>query len=162
MSSSKLSEKSSKKKKFLKSNLYPSFLVPLLKKKIFNLLIKKGKKSRIEKILKKIFVQFSLKTLHSGKVLAFAFLNTKPILEVRKVRKKRKVFQSPFPVKSSRQIGLAFRVILQSLRSLGTFKKSFLPELFSSALGKSQSVKTAINLHKLVLEHRMSTRYRWF
>jgi len=94
--------------------------------------------------------------------LVLAVNNVKPFIEVRSVRVKGRAFQVPFPIKLSRQVSLSIKQILKSAFSGKDIESRLAEELINSSLGKSASVKSTINLHKIAFQNRLSTNYRWF
>jgi small subunit ribosomal protein S7 len=134
----------------------------LILKKFILQLMKDGKKFKAEKILKNVLVKISLKGYSPVKVLTLAVNNVKPLVEVRNVRLKGKSFQVPFPIQLSRQISASFKTLLKSSAGKKNFEDSLVEELINSSFGKSQSVKTTLNLHKLAYQNRLFTNYRWF
>jgi small subunit ribosomal protein S7 len=150
-------------KKIINSNKQDltSFSTILLKKFVSQLM-KDGKKSKAEKILNNVLLKIFLKGFSPIKILTLAINNVKPLIEVRNVRLRRKSFQVPFPIQTSRQITIAIKTILNSVAGKNSFQDAFVDELINSSLNKSQSVKATISLHKLALQNRMFTHYRWF
>jgi len=140
------------------SNLFFSLLL----KKFVVQLMKDGKKSKAEKILNNVLIKISLKGYSPVKILTLAINNVKPLIEVRNVRLKRKSFQVPFPIHTSRQIRIAIKTILNSSTGKNSFEDSLVDELINSSLNKSQSVRATINIHKLAAQNRLFTHYRWF
>jgi len=141
-----------------KHNLSSQFL---LKKFLANL-TKKGKQIKAEKLLKRVFLSLFLKRFSPISTLVLAINNVKPLIEVRTVKVKGKSFQVPFPIRVERQIGLSIKILLKSVLKDKNFENRLAEELIASALGKSISVKSTANLHKLAFQNRISTNYRWF
>jgi|TARA_B110000971_G_scaffold216601_1_gene251887 small subunit ribosomal protein S7 len=140
------------------STLFFSFMF----KKFLSLLMKDGKKIKAEVILKKVFVRVSLQGFSPVNVLILAVNNIKPLLEVRNVRLKGRAHQVPFPILFPRQITSSFKTILSSFNGKRKFEDFLVDELINSSLGKSQSVKTTVNLHKLASQNRLFAHFRWF
>jgi len=140
------------------SVFFDSFLV----KKFISHLMKSGKKSKAEKILKNVFFKISLKGQSPINILTLAVNNVKPIIEIRNVRSKGKSFQVPFPITTSRQISTACKILLKSSITKKNFENSLVEELIQSANNQSQSVKTTNSIYKLAYKNRLFTRYRWF
>lgn len=131
-------------------------------KKFLSLLMKDGKKTKAEVILKKVFIRISLQGYSPVNVLTLAVNNIKPLLEVRNVRLKGKSYQVPFPILFPRQITSSLKMILGSFNGKRKFEDFLVDELINSSLGKSQSVKMTINLHKLASQNRLFAHFRWF
>ena len=125
-------------------------------------LMKDGKKSKAEKILKNVLVKISLKGYSPVQVITLAINNVKPLVEVRNVRLRGKSFQVPFPIRISRQIVSAFKIIIKCVKNKNNFENSLVEELIDSSLYKSSSVKATINMHKLAAQNRLFSNYRWF
>jgi small subunit ribosomal protein S7 len=140
------------------STLFFSFLF----KKIISRLMQDGKKFKAEIILKKVLIRISLQNYSPVNVLILATNNTKPLLEVRNVRIKGKAFQVPFPILLSRQITSSFRILLSSFDGKKKFEDFLVEEWINSSVGKSQSVKATVSLHKLASQNRLFARFRWF
>ena len=67
----------------------------------------KGKKTKAEKILKRLLNSLSSKRYHPHKTLYLALLNLRPLIELRQIKKRRKKFLVPFPLKKNRRLFLA-------------------------------------------------------
>jgi len=141
-----------------KSNISSQFIL----KKFLTNLTKKGKQIKAEKLLKRVFLSLFLKRFSPISTLVLAINNVKPFIEVRTVKVKGKSFQVPFPIRVERQIGLSIKILLKSVLKDKNFENRLAEELIASALGKSISVKSTANLHKLAFQNRISTNYRWF
>jgi len=141
-----------------KSNISSQFIL----KKFLTNLTKKGKQIKAEKLLKRVFLSLFLKRFSPISTLVLAINNVKPFIEVRTVKVKGKSFQVPFPIRLERQISLSIKIILKSALKDKNFEHRLTEELIGSALGKSSSVKSTINLHKMAFQNRLSTNYRWF
>lgn len=157
-SSAKMSTKVNQNLKNNDSKVAFSFFL----KKFVSLLMKDGKKFKAETILKKILLLIALRGFSPVSVLVLATNNVKPLLEVRNVRIKGKSYQVPFPLLPSRQITSSFRILLNSFNGKKRIEEFLVDELISSSTGKSQSVRTVANLHKLASQNRSFSHYRWF
>lgn len=149
-----------KNSKKLKNN--HSLFFSLILNKLVSLLMKNGKKIKAEKILKNVLVKISLKGYSPIQTLILALNNVKPIVEVRTIRLKRKSFQVPFPLQLSRQINTALKIILETTKGKKKIEDLLVEELINSSIGRSQSVKKTLSLHKLASQNRLFTHYRWF
>jgi ribosomal protein S7 len=136
--------------------------ISLILNKFTSLLMKKGKKSKAEKILKIVFIKIFLKGYSPKDTLFLAVLNVRPLLEVRNVHLRGKSFKVPFPLKTSRQLSIALKTILQSSNIKQKNEDSLVDEIISSALGQSQSVKLILTNHKIATQNRVFSHYRWF
>jgi small subunit ribosomal protein S7 len=130
--------------------------------KFLAFLTKKGKQTKAEKLLKKIFLNLFFKRFSPISTLILAINNVKPSIEVRSVRVKGKTFQVPFPIRLERQINLSIKTILKSALNGKNFEIKLIEELINSSLSRSISVKYTVNQHKLAFQNRLATNYRWF
>jgi len=131
-------------------------------KKIISHLMKDGKKFKAEIILKKVLTRISLQGYSPFNVLILATNNIKPLLEVRSVRIKGKAYQVPFPILLSRQITSSFRILLKSFNGKKQFEDFLVNEWINSSMGRSQSVKVTVSLHKTASQNRLFAHFRWF
>jgi len=136
--------------------------ISLILNKSISQLMKNGKKSKAERIFKKVFIKLFLKGFNPTDTLLLAVLNVKPVLEIRNIRLKGKSFQVPFPLNFSRQINLSLKTILQFSKTKQKIEDSIADEIISSSLGRSQSVKHTLSIHKLAAQNRIFSHYRWF
>jgi small subunit ribosomal protein S7 len=107
-------------------------------------------------------VKISLKGYSPIQTLILALNNVKPFVEVRTISIKGKSFQVPFPIQLSRQINAALKIILQTAKGKKKIEDLLVEELINSSIGRSQSVKKTLSLHKLASQNRLFTHYRWF
>lgn len=124
--------------------------------------MKKGKKAKIEKHFLKIQLKISNKSISSLQVITLAILNLKPLLELRKVKKKRKIFTVPFPVNISRQISLAIKLIKNNVKNKNFFEDTLVAELIDCFNNKGFCLKSIRQSHNLILRNRIYKHYRWF
>ena len=124
--------------------------------------MKDGKKFKAEIILKKALTRISLQGYSPVNVLILATNNIKPLLEVRSVRIKGKAYQVPFPILLSRQITSSFRILLKSFNGKKQFEDFLVNEWINSSMGRSQSVKVTVSLHKTASQNRLFAHFRWF
>ncbi len=134
----------------------------LILQKFTTQLMKSGKKSKAEKILKNVLVKISLKGYSPVQIITLAINNVRPLVEVRNIRLRGKSFQIPFPIRLSRQIVSAFKTIIKCAKNKNSFENSLVDELISSSLYQSASVKITIGAHKFASQNRLFTHYRWF
>jgi len=139
-----------------------SFSFSFLLQKFISHLMKDGKKFKAEKILKNVLIKISLKGYSPVTILTLAVNNIKPIIEIRNVKSKGKSFQVPFPIKTSRQISIAFKTILETSKGKKNFENALVDELIASSNNQGQSVKLTNSVYKLAYKNRLNTRYRWF
>jgi len=144
------------------SKLNDPNLTSLILKKFISHIMRDGKKSKVEKIFKKVLLYISLRRYNPIIVLVLAIINIMPLVEVRKVRRRGKSFQVPFPLKNSRQISKSVQILLNVAKNKKLFEKFLSEELIRSAFGLSKSIKTTIRLHSFAFRNRSSKNYRWF
>jgi len=146
----------------LNKKISSNILFSLILKRVTTLLMKAGKKTQAEKILKNILLKISLKGYSPQNIFVLAINNVKPLIEVRNIRVKGKSFQVPVPVSKSRQLNLAIKTILKSSSGKKDIENTLVEELINSSLNKSLSVKTTVSLYKLASRNRLFSHYRWF
>jgi small subunit ribosomal protein S7 len=134
----------------------------LLINKFISIFMKKGKKAKIEKHFLKIQLKISNKNISPLQVITLAILNLKPLLELRKVKKKRKNFTVPFPVNIHRQISLAIKLIKNNVKNKFFFEDTLAEELIDCFNNKGFCLKNIRQSHKLILRNRIYKHYRWF
>jgi len=121
-----------------------------------------GKKVKSEQILKKILVNIALQGYAPSSILVLAINNVKPLVTVRTVRRKRKIFKVPFPLKQSRQITKSIQTLVKVSQTKRFFSRGLGDEVLASALGKSRSIKVTLRMHKFAFQNRAFSNYRWF
>ncbi len=124
--------------------------------------MKKGKKAKIEKHFFKLQLKILNKDISSLQVLTLAILNLKPLLELRKVKKKRKNFTVPFPINTRRQISLAIKLIKNNIKNKNFFVNILAEELIDCCNNKGFCIKNMRQSHELILRNRIYKHYRWF
>ncbi len=134
----------------------------LLINKFISIFTKKGKKAKIEKHFLKIQLKISNKNISSLQILTLAILNLKPLLELRKVKKKRKNFTVPFPINTFRQISFAIKLIKKSIKNKRFFQDTLANELIDCCNNKGFCLKNMKKFHELILRNRIYKHYRWF
>jgi small subunit ribosomal protein S7 len=138
------------------------FLSSFIIKKFISQIMKDGKKFKSEKILKKILVKISLKSYSPANTLVLAINNVKPVVDVRSIRRKGKIFQVPVPLKNSRQITKSIQTLLRVSKNKIFFDTFLADELINSMLGRSRSLKITLRLHKYAFQNRSFKNFRWF
>jgi small subunit ribosomal protein S7 len=129
-------------------------------------LIKKGKKTKAEKILKESFL-FLSKNL---KLPSYFILNKVCFLlnifvEIKKLKIKGRWYSIPFPVNFKRRIYLVIKsvfIALQGNKQEKSFSNKLQQEIFSLCSGsKSSSYGQKVLNNKLALTSRSNIHYRW-
>jgi len=159
---SQTAEAFSKNHPIVETSSKPPLSSQFILKKFLANLTKNGKQIKAEKLLKRVFLILLLKRFSPISTMVLAINNVKPFVEVRTVNVKGRSFQVPFPIRLERQISLSIKIILKSSLKDKNFEHRLAEELIGSALGKSTSVKSTVNLHKIAFQNRLSTNYRWF
>ena len=138
-----------------------------LYKKFFKFFIKKGN-SRFSLDLIKKLINFFSKKYKISAVLLFSLIYTKlnSFIELRKIKKKRRISLVPFSIGIQRRIYLVLKVLKQSIfldkRKISVFKKlrtEIFLLLFKEDLSKSLKIRNE-NL-KTCLDNRSNIHFRW-
>lgn len=124
--------------------------------------MRNGKKNISTRLLKKVFLKVYLRGFKPMNILLLAVLKVKPVVNIRFVFLRGKLFQVPFPLVLSKQITLAIKNILKFSRTKKNITDSIVEEIIFSAFGQSQSVKDVLISYKQVSQNRIFTHYRWF
>lgn len=134
--------------------------------KILGFLIKKGKKKKIEKILKIAFSKISSltkKPIHYILVKFFISLNV--FVETKTVKVKRSRHVVPFPLSLKRRIYLIikwFVFVLNKNKNKVSFSNKFTKEIFLVLKNKKSEVYKLKNLNNSrALMNRSNIHYRW-
>jgi small subunit ribosomal protein S7 len=125
--------------------------------KFLNILHKQGKTAISEKILKKIFISIKLKkNKNPYTILQKAILNTRPLIDIKSVRRGGTSYQTPVALKEERQFYLAILWIIQeSLNKPGiNLIEKLTNEIIETSKKKSASVKKKNELHRLAQKNR--------
>jgi len=122
-----------------------------------------GKKSTATKILDQTLSIISKKGYSPSKVLVGAILNVKPLVAVKQVKIRGNLFTVPFPKTLGQQLNSGIGLILTtSKKKGGNLPYALADELIASYEGQSISVKETENLHKLAVQNKLFSTYRWF
>ena len=146
----------SKKKKF-SNYIYNKFL---------GILLKKGKKSKVKKILDTVLVNVSKKTKKSINYILYSIIyNLSTRIEIKKVKLRRGSFYVPFLISNSRQIYLIFKWIITSIqndkRKISTVKKLSV-EIFRIITKLPSGSLNAKNFNNSqAYLNRSNTHFRW-
>lgn len=133
----------------------------LLISKLCTKLLKKGKKTKAEKLVKNILYIISLNT-HFKPVPFFfiALLNLRPLLEFRQVKRGRNLLKIPFPLKKKRRLSLAFRFLLEK-----TIKRNKAFTLANKIIdiknGTAPEVLYISDFHNEIRQGRPFSHFRW-
>jgi small subunit ribosomal protein S7 len=147
---------------------YKNFLKRPLTQKFINCLMSNGKKIVAEKILLDSLILIKMENKNPFKVFNLAIHNTRPIIEIRLIRRRRSKLQVPMPSTRKKRNFLAISWILsfaktQEKASLKTSLKVRLKnELILASNQQGQSIKAKFELHKLAVSNKALASHRWF
>lgn len=119
-------------------------------KKFINFLLKQGKKSVAEKIMKGTLVFLEEKGYNPEEVIFSAIQNSCPLIEVRSRRQGRRAIQVPMPLSTKRQASLTLRWLVEGAqqRSELTMSERLAGELIASSKGQGHAVRKQLDMHK--------------
>ena len=146
----------------------------ILKKKIINILTKKGKKATVEKVflkaIKTLQQEHNKSTEKLIKLAVYHSLSPFKILTFRQKtkKKKKKVREAPFYIKSyENQISFAIKNLLKiiNVKKKSQFKKchnNLKNEILLASKNSSHSVEIKKNIQKFITDKRYLLRYyKW-
>jgi len=132
--------------------------------RFINSIMKNGKKSLAESIL---YMSFDIIEEKSKKppleIFEKAMDNVKPFIEVKSRRVGGSTYQVPTEVRSSRQVALAIRWILEASRKRGEngMARKLASELLDAANQRGASVKKRDDTHKMAEANKAFAHYHW-
>jgi small subunit ribosomal protein S7 len=132
--------------------------------RFINSIMKNGKKSLAESILYSSFDIIELKSKKPPlEIFEKAMDNVKPFIEVKSRRVGGSTYQVPTEVRSSRQVALAIRWILDASRKRGEngMPKKLASELLDAANQRGASVKKRDDTHKMAEANKAFAHYHW-
>lgn len=138
--------------------------VQYLTRKFINHLMYDGKKEKAEKIFLNSLNIIRLKEQKDGIFVLFRALdNSRPLIELRSVRRGGATYQVPVPLKENRSISLGIKWILEAARKKkGSFSETLSQTLIESSKNVGESVKKREAVHGVALKNRSFTHFRWF
>lgn len=138
--------------------------VQYLTRKFINHLMYDGKKEKAEKIFLNSLNIIRLKEQKDGIFVLFRALdNSRPLIELRSVRRGGATYQVPVPLKENRSISLGIKWILEAARKKkGSFSETLSQALIESSKNIGESVKKREAVHGVALKNRSFTHFRWF
>lgn len=138
--------------------------VQFLTRKFINHLMLDGKKEKAEKIFLTSLNIIRLKEQKDGIFVLFRALeNSRPLIELRSVRRGGATYQVPVPLKENRSISLGIKWILEVARKKkGPFSETLSQVLIESSKNIGESVKKREATHNVALKNRSFTHFRWF
>lgn len=140
--------------------VYNSFIVSLLLARI----IKKGKKSLAQKIIKNVFITIETKkNLNPIKTFQKALQNVTPIVEVKSCRIGGSTYQVPIEVSGFRGTTLSLKWILKA--AVNRSGKTFVVNLANEIIDASNSIGGAIRkkeeTHKMAEANKAFAHFRY-
>ena len=146
------------------NNIQDSKNIPYIYSKLVNRLMYNGKKTLAEKILAdSIQILKSNSDANPYELLILGVENASPFLEVRSIRLGGTKLFVPVPVKPKRQVSLALKWIVESARkqSGDNMREKLANEITLASKDKGNAVKRCNELHKLAMENRAYSNFRW-
>lgn len=146
------------------NNIQDSKNIPYIYSKLVNRLMYNGKKTLAEKILAdSIQILKSNSDVNPYELLILGVENASPFLEVRSIRLGGTKHFVPVPVKPKRQVSLALKWIVESARkqSGDNMSEKLANEITLASKDKGNAVKRCNELHKLAMENRAYSNFRW-
>jgi small subunit ribosomal protein S7 len=145
-------------------------------KHFLNKIMRKGKISVAENVLKNIFIytlttevytEFLEKYPNENVYLFFFRIinKIKPLIELKTLRLGRKVFQIPFPIKPIRQESLGLRSLIDSVkksRQLLIFSQRLVNELHNICHGTAKCYRKLGFVYKNAYFNKAFAHYRWY
>jgi len=132
--------------------------------RFINSIMKNGKKSLAESILYSAFDVIEEKTKKPPlEIFEKAMDNVKPMIEVKSRRVGGSTYQVPTEVRSTRQVALAIRWILDASRRRGEngMSNKLASELLDAANQRGASVKKKEDTHKMAEANKAFAHYHW-
>lgn len=135
-----------------------------LTRKFVNHIMVDGKKEKAEKIFLESLNFIYKKEKKDGMTIFFQALEmSKPLVEVRSVRRGGATYQVPVPLKEKRSLSLGMKWLIETARKKGgSFSLNLYAALFEASKNQGDCVKKRSSLHALALKNRSFTQFRWF
>nr|YP_008519386.1 30S ribosomal protein S7 [Microchloropsis salina]AGI48965.1 30S ribosomal protein S7 [Microchloropsis salina]AHX25049.1 30S ribosomal protein S7 [Microchloropsis salina] len=135
-----------------------------LTRKFINHLMLDGKKQKAEKI----FVE-SLNLIYEKEkedcltVFFRALENSKPLVEIRSIRRGGATYQVPIPIHENRSLSLAIKWLINAARKKGSFTAFNLSiTLLKASKNQGDCIKKREAIHKVALKNRSFAHFRRF
>lgn len=134
--------------------------------KFINLLMKDGKKIKIEKTLQNAFYTIKERTGHDPhKIFNEAIENVSPTLGIQYKKKGRKILVIPILLGEKKRLFLGLKWLIagsiQRNKKLGNLANSIASELIDASDKVGFATKQRNNLYKLAIANRAYIQYRW-
>lgn len=133
-------------------------------RKFINHLMVDGKKEKAEKIFLDSLNFIKLREKKEPLILFFyALYNSKPMIEIRSVRRGGASYQIPVPLKEKRSISLGIKVLLETAKKKGgSLSLNLAQTIIEASKNVGESVKKRESIHSTALKNRSFTHFRWF
>jgi len=148
------------KREIMPDSRYQSTLVA----KFINCIMKRGNKSKAEKILYRALALIEKKTGQPGlNVFKQAVNNAKPSLEVKSRRVGGATYQVPVEVRPERKTALAIRWLIgfAKQRNEKTMEERLAAELLAAYRNEGNTIKKKEDTHRMAEANRAFAHYRW-
>jgi small subunit ribosomal protein S7 len=135
-----------------------------LTRKFVNHIMVDGKKEKAEKIFLESLNFIYKKEKKDGMTIFFQALEkSKPLVEVRSVRRGGATYQVPVPLKEKRSLSLGMKWLIETARKKGgSFSLNLCTALLEASKNQGDCVKKRSSLHTIALKNRSFTQFRWF
>ena len=136
----------------------------ILMAKFINYLVRRGKKSKAEKIMYGAIDIIEQKTGQNGlEVVKKAVENVKPVLEVTSRRVGGATYQVPIEVRPERRLALAMRWIISfaKQRPEHTMAERLAAEVLLAYRREGPSIKKREDTHRMAEANKAFAHYRW-
>ncbi|AGI48894.1 30S ribosomal protein S7 (mitochondrion) [Nannochloropsis oceanica] len=135
-----------------------------LTRKFVNHLMINGKKEKAEKIFLESLNYIYKKEKKEGMATFFRALeNSKPLVEVRSVRRGGATYQVPVPLQEKRSLSLGMKWLIDAARKKGgSASLNLCLTLLEASKNQGDCVKKRESLHIVALKNRSFTHFRWF
>lgn len=135
-----------------------------LTRKFVNHLMVDGKKEKAEKIFLDSLNFIYKKEKKDGMTIFFTALEkSKPLVEVRSVRRGGATYQVPVPLKEKRSLSLGMKWLIETARKKGgSFSLNLCLALIEASKNQGDCVKKRDSVHSIALKNRSFTHFRWF
>lgn len=141
----------------------PLFKDPILSK-LINVLMRKGKKSKIEFMVYKSLELIKKKTKESPlTILKKAVQNIQPSVELKSIKIAAKSYQIPFEISLKRQRNIGIRWLIESINNRSEkelYNRIFL-EVINAYQQKGNAFKKKDDVHHKAESNRSYIHYRW-
>lgn len=133
-------------------------------RKFVNHLMKSGKKEKAEIIfLESLNFIYKKEKKEGMTVFLKALENSKPLVEVRSVRRGGATYQVPIPLKEKRSLSLGMKWLIEASRKKsGPLVYSLSSTFIEASRNQGECVKKKDALHMVALKNRSFTHFRWF